>query len=84
MYKTGTEARAFLSQIQGKTAFLVKVFIAPSFTALPLLKDSPGIVLGAQNMHETDERAFTGVISARMLKDAGAQFVILGPCFSAL
>lgn len=78
MYKTGTEAREFLSQIQGKTASSVKVFIAPSFTALPLLKGNSGIVLGAQNMHEADEGAFTGEVSARMLKDAGAQFVILG------
>ncbi len=36
------------------------------------------IVLGGQNMHEAEEGAFTGEISARMLKDAGAKFVILG------
>jgi len=29
-------------------------------------------------MHEADEGAFTGEISARMLKDAGVQFVIVG------
>jgi triosephosphate isomerase len=77
MYKTGAEAQEFLTQIKGKTASSVKVFIAPSFTALPMMK-AQGVVLGGQNMHEAEEGAFTGEISARMLKDAGAQFVILG------
>ncbi|HEX4838843.1 MAG TPA: triose-phosphate isomerase [Rhabdochlamydiaceae bacterium] len=77
MYKTGAEAQEFLTQIQGKIASSVKVFIAPPFTALPMMA-SKEIVLGAQNMHEAEEGAFTGEISARMLKDAGAKFVILG------
>ncbi len=77
MYKTGAEAQEFLTQIKGKIAPSVKVFIAPSFTALPVMK-SQEIVLGGQNMHEAEDGAFTGEISARMLKDAGAKFVILG------
>ncbi len=77
MYKTGAEAQEFLTQIKGKIASSVKVFIAPSFTALPVMT-SKEVVLGAQNMHEAEEGAFTGEISARMLKDAGARFVILG------
>ena len=77
MYKTGAEAQEFLTQIKGKIGSSVKVFIAPSFTALPVMK-SQEIVLGGQNMHEAEEGAFTGEISARMLKDAGAKFVILG------
>jgi triosephosphate isomerase len=77
MYKTGAEAQEFLTQIKGKIASSVKVFIAPAFTALPLMA-SKEVVLGGQNMHEAEEGAFTGEISARMLKDAGAKFVILG------
>ncbi len=36
------------------------------------------IMVGAQNMHESTEGAFTGEVSAAMIVDAGAQFVILG------
>ena len=77
MYKTGTEAQEFLTHLKGKITPAVKVFIAPSFTALPVMT-SQEVVIGAQNMHEADEGAFTGEISARMLKNAGAKFVILG------
>jgi triosephosphate isomerase len=77
MYKTGAEAQEFLTQIKGKIAPSVKVFIAPPFTALPVMA-SKDLVLGAQNMHEAEDGAFTGEISARMIKDAGAKFVILG------
>jgi len=40
-------------------------------------KDSP-LWIGAQNMNDAAEGAFTGEISGKMLKDAGAQFVLLG------
>ena len=36
------------------------------------------IALGAQDMYHEDDGAFTGEISARMLRDLGCQFVILG------
>jgi triosephosphate isomerase (TIM) len=77
MYKTGAEAQEFFTHLKGKLPSSVKFFVAPSFTALPVMK-AQGVVLGGQNMHEGDEGAFTGEISARMLKDAGARFVILG------
>jgi triosephosphate isomerase (TIM) len=81
MYKTGSEAQEFLTQIKSQLPSSVKVFIAPSFTALPVaaqVVQGTSIVLGAQNMNEADEGALTGEISARMLLDAGARFVILG------
>lgn len=57
------------------------VAICPPFTSLAiaasLLKDSL-IKLGAQNMSEHDEGAFTGEVSWRMLKSAGCEYVILG------
>jgi triosephosphate isomerase len=59
----------------------VKVVICPPFTSLEtaqqLLQGSP-IALGAQNMYCEDEGAFTGEVSAKMLKGVGCQFVILG------
>lgn len=59
----------------------VKVVVCPPFTSLEtaqqLLQGSP-IALGAQNMYYEDEGAFTGEVSAKMLKAVGCQFVILG------
>lgn len=57
------------------------VIICPPFTSLDtaktLLKES-SIKLGAQNMYFEENGAFTGEISASMLKSVGCDFVILG------
>ncbi len=59
----------------------VDVVICPPFTALAevaeVLNESD-ISLGAQNMHWQDEGAFTGEVSALMLKEAGCRYVIIG------
>ncbi len=58
-----------------------EVIVCPPFTSLEtafaLLKES-NIGLGAQNMHFEDSGAFTGEISASMLKSVGCKYVILG------
>jgi triosephosphate isomerase len=41
------------------------------------LKDT-GIKLGGQNIYQKNEGAFTGEISAKMLKSAGCDYVIIG------
>jgi triosephosphate isomerase (TIM) len=57
------------------------IIVCPPFisleTASTLLKDS-AIELGAQNMNAADSGAFTGEISADMLKSVGCKYVILG------
>ncbi|QKJ98052.1 MAG: triose-phosphate isomerase [Ignavibacteriota bacterium] len=57
------------------------VIICPPFTSLSeaskLLKGS-NIKLGAQNMYFEESGAFTGEVSASMLKSAGCEYVILG------
>jgi triosephosphate isomerase len=57
------------------------VAIAPTFIALDsvreVIKKSP-IKLAAQNCHFEDDGAFTGEISASMLKAVGCEYVILG------
>ncbi len=57
------------------------IIVCPPFTSLSeaskLIKGSI-IKLGAQNMHFEDKGAFTGEISASMLKSAGCEYVILG------
>lgn len=59
----------------------VDVVVCPPFTALrdvaDVLVDSK-IGLGAQNLYWEDAGAFTGEISAPMIKEAGAQYVIIG------
>ena len=60
----------------------VEIVIVPPFTAIPkvteLLRESPNIKVGAQNMHWERSGAFTGEISATMLRDLFVRFVVLG------
>lgn len=57
------------------------IIVCPPFTSLieanSLIKNTV-IKLGAQNMYFENEGAYTGEISAQMLKSAGCEFVILG------
>src|SRR5665213_1380007 len=82
MHKTIEEAVSFVQELIPLIRNVqAKIYIAVPYTALRFAadaaKDSP-IVIGAENMSDQIEGAFTGEISANMLKDAGAQFVILG------
>ncbi len=57
------------------------IIICPPFTSLSeanSLVKGTAIKLGAQNMNENDSGAFTGEISAQMLKSVGCEYVILG------
>ncbi|NGX35114.1 MAG: Triosephosphate isomerase [Candidatus Anoxychlamydiales bacterium] len=82
MNKTHKEASEFIKNlaplIQSARA---SAYIAPSFTALhdsiTAAKDT-NIIIGAQNMHDETDGAFTGEISGGMLKTLGIEFVILG------
>lgn len=58
-----------------------EVVICPPFTSLVdtsiMIKGSK-IKLGAQNLHQEENGAFTGEISAKMLVGVGCEFVIIG------
>jgi len=57
----------------------VEVAIAPPYTLIhPVHREAEQIAVGAQDCHEADNGAHTGDISAAMVADAGAKFVILG------
>lgn len=57
----------------------VEVAIAPPFTLIHAVhKEVEQIGVGAQDCHAAADGAFTGDISATMVADAGAKFVILG------
>ncbi|MEM6885252.1 MAG: triose-phosphate isomerase [Verrucomicrobiota bacterium] len=84
MNKTSTEAVELLKDIihHWKKVHNVDVIICPPFTALQgckdLLDQSSEINLGAQDMSAEPSGAYTGEISAGMLKDLWCQYVILG------
>jgi triosephosphate isomerase (TIM) len=84
MFKTVEESAELLKELVRALGSLpagVQVVVCPPFTSLGvasvILRGSP-IQLGAQNMSEFDEGAYTGEISWKMLKSAGCGYVILG------
>ena len=58
-----------------------EVYVAPSFislySAFQSLKETP-VKVAAQNMHFAEKGAYTGEVSAKMLKSIGVNTVILG------
>lgn len=84
MNKTLSEAKAFARILKDAEILKnsnIQKFIAPPFTLLrevqSILESTP-VKVGAQNMHWEENGAWTGEISAPMLKDCGAEFVELG------
>jgi triosephosphate isomerase len=83
MHTTVQEARELASavvQAAAKTADR-DVMIAPPYTALAAVGSvlsGTGVLLGAQNVHWEGKGAFTGEISAGMLKDTGCVMAIVG------
>lgn len=84
MNKTASEAATFVHQLIQKsiTSPAVEIVLAPPFTALASVRQAIGtdsaIGLAGQNLYWEDCGAYTGEISAPMLKDLGCQYVILG------
>ncbi|HVR46338.1 MAG TPA: triose-phosphate isomerase [Candidatus Binatia bacterium] len=84
MHKTAAETAAFLGLFLPETEALpesVEIVVAPPFVSIPTassLLRGTRIRLGAQTMHWELEGAFTGEISAPMLREFGVSHVILG------
>ena len=75
MYIESPEAaRKFLQGLKRRKGLGAEAWIAAPFTLLSLLK---GIKLGGQTV-SAHEGAHTGEVSALMLKEAGASFVLIG------
>jgi len=83
MFKTVQEAVVFAKEFRSlvKDISDVEIVLAPPFTALhavaEAVRNSPICVAG-QNLYWEREGAFTGEISAPMLKEAGAEYAIVG------
>lgn len=82
MHKTAAEAEVSVRHLK-EAAFRsdAGIWIAPPFTSIKAASDaakgSP-IKIGAQNMSDLLAGALTGEVSAPMIVEAGASFVILG------
>ena len=83
MFKTVHEAVVFAKEFRAmvKDVNDVEIVVAPPFTALHSVVEAArnsNIGVAGQNLHWEREGAFTGEISAAMLKEAGADYVIIG------
>jgi triosephosphate isomerase len=84
MYKSVPDALALVAAVRddlGKRPVGHDVLVAPNFVALQPVAEvlrGSAILVAGQNMHDEKEGAFTGEVSAPMLKSAGASHVILG------
>ena len=84
MNKTASEAAAFIRDLRERVPASpnADVVLAPPFTALESARNALGpsswISLGAQNLHWEQHGAFTGEVSAPMLRDLGCRYVIVG------
>ena len=83
MNNTLSQMKAFAEQIKpiipkGKWCNVVLCVPAVNITsAVRLFKDCH-IAIGAETCHYEDHGAFTGEITAEMIKEAGAKYVIIG------
>src|SRR5260221_2202553 len=83
MYKTIAETVAFFTQIKPLIAGCqhCEIVIAPPFTALAKaaeMAEPLGIGISAQDLHWESEGAWTGEISAAMIREAGGRFTLVG------
>lgn len=85
MNKSISEARILMNEIKSsvtkEVSGMVEIVVCPPFICIPAAAEiyaGTGISFGGQNIHTKDDGAFTGEISASMLKEAGCKYVILG------
>jgi triosephosphate isomerase (TIM) len=75
MHKTPAEAETFLKAFRAPPG--IDVIVCPPFTSLPEAVAS-GLAVYAQNVHWDDYGAFTGEVSAPMLRELGVAGAIVG------
>ena len=82
MNKTPAEAVELINELKPLVANAqATVVVCPTFVCLPAAKaalEGSNIHLGAQTMHFEPKGAFTGEITAEMLKEVGVEYVIIG------
>lgn len=79
--EAGQKAQDLVLRLQSFNESAGEVVICPPFTSLQQVRGSlegSPVKLGAQDCHDKEFGAYTGDISAAMLKDVGCSFVIVG------
>jgi triosephosphate isomerase len=84
MNLTHSEAESYLETFLSEIGQVndVEIVIIPPFTAIPALVSAsekvPAVRIGAQNMHWEKNGAFTGEVSATMLRALYVKYVVVG------
>ena len=83
MYKTVNETVVFVKELRSAVRDVkdVEIVVAPPFTALHAAAEAArntNIGVSAQDLYWEKEGAFTGEVSAGMIKEAGAEYTIVG------
>jgi triosephosphate isomerase len=83
MFKTVQEAVVFVKELKSAARDVsgVEIVVAPPFTALHNVAEAArnsNIGVAAQDLYWEKEGAFTGEVSAAMVKEAGAEYAIIG------
>ena len=85
MNKTAAEGRALVEALKPLVADVcpskADIVVCPPFTTIAAVVEAvrgSNIKVGAQNVHWAESGAFTGEISAAMLKELGIDYVIIG------
>ena len=83
MHKTVAETVKYVKEFRGlvKDFTDVEIVLAPPFTALHAAAEAArnsNVGIAAQDVHWEREGAFTGEISAAMIHETGAGYVIIG------
>src|SRR5436189_3533753 len=83
MYKTVQEAVVFTKELRivVKDVVDVEIVVAPPFTAVHAVAEAArnsNIGVAAQDVYWEREGAFTGAVAPAMIKEAGAEYVIVG------
>jgi triosephosphate isomerase len=83
MYKTVREAVVFVKELRSLVRDVtgVEIVVGPAFTAVHPVAEAAGdsnIRVAAQDLYWEKEGAFTGEVAAGMIREAGADYVIVG------
>ena len=83
MFKTVQETVSYVAELRTlvKDITAADIVIAPPFLAVHAAAEAArdsNIAVAAQNVHGEREGAFTGEVSAAMIREAGARYVIIG------
>ena len=79
MNKTIAETKAFIEAVDGEVKDNATWGVATPYLALQAAKaGAKNLIIAAENLHFKDSGAYTGEVSAEMLKEIGIEWVIIG------